>query len=65
MAAGLAFPMAPDQAYAAGEFVGVQQGPGASLGSHLVPGRGGAMTDQERQWADQALGGTGSAGTAA
>jgi len=37
---------------------------GALLGQALAD-TGGAMTDQERQWADQVLGGSGSAGTAA
>lgn len=37
---------------------------GALLGQVLAD-TGGAMTDQERQWADQVLGGSGSAGTAA
>lgn len=37
---------------------------GALLGQALAD-TGGAMTDQERQWADQVLGQTGSSGTAA
>lgn len=37
---------------------------GALLGQALAD-TGGAMTDQERRWADQVLGGSGSAGTAA
>ena len=36
-----------------------------ALLSQALVATGGAMTDQERQWADQILGGSGSAGTAA
>ncbi len=36
-----------------------------ALLSQALAETGGAMTDLERQWADQVLGGTGSAGTAA
>jgi Arc/MetJ-type ribon-helix-helix transcriptional regulator len=36
-----------------------------ALLSQALAETGGAMTDPERQWADQVLGGTGSAGTAA
>jgi Arc/MetJ-type ribon-helix-helix transcriptional regulator len=37
---------------------------GTLLGRALLD-TGGAMTDEEREWADQVLGGSGSAGTAA